>query len=225
MTLFKVMQLPELLTVFLISFISDLDNIIIYVTILKRYASSFAVVLFLAVFLALNRTVYVSVVHYVYGIPGFELAVGLILIIIAWKMAVDQVDLTGKRAPALLNILLYVILIDLLLSIDGVLIVSQISEIPLVVFLGFACSLFTLLVFSRVVFDILKYFPFFYVIAASFIGYVAMENIVNDQLIFTLLLSFDHSFPSVNILPMFSKITALLIICLGLHVSLKNNRF
>ena len=211
----------EFIKIFLISFISDLDNIVIYVTILKRYSSSLVFLLILPVILAVNRTFYVTIVHTVYELPGVELFIGVVLLVIALKMATQQIDVPTRGLPSALKTMFYIIVIDFLLCIDGVLIVSQVSDSVLLIFFGFGISLFILLLFSRVVLKILNYFPMFYVIAASFIGYVAMDNITNDQIVYTWILSFHDIFPSINVIPMLSKVTAILIICLGLLMSVK----
>lgn len=216
--------MSELLKVFIISFISDLDNIVIYLTIMKRYSSALWVLLILPGVLALNRTFYVSVVHTVYEQPGVELLIGLILLIIAVKLAVQRHDVNSVRSSSAGRALFYIIAIDFLLCIDGVLIISYVSENHIIIFAGFLISLLVLLLFSRAVLKILQYFPLFYVIAASFIGYIAMENITRDQLLYHWLLSFNETFPSIDIIPMFSKVTAVLIVCVGLLNSMKNTR-
>ncbi|MDQ0255687.1 putative tellurium resistance membrane protein TerC [Evansella vedderi] len=215
--------MAELLKVFLISFVSDLDNIIVYVSILKRYASSFLVVLVITAILTINRTFSVSLIHYLYTIPWVEFSIGVILLIIAFKMASKQTEfVSSKRISSLPKVLFTIIALDLVLSIDNVLIVSELSRTPAIIYGGIGLSLFLLFMFSSYVFQFVKFFPWAFVVVAAFIGYTAMENMIKNNPVYNLLLG---NFKNMEeLIPLFSKGMAIIILIYGLYHSFKNDR-
>ncbi|MCD8511429.1 MAG: hypothetical protein LRY73_17240 [Bacillus sp. (in: Bacteria)] len=172
----------DVLKIFIISLVSDLDNIIIYVSVLRKYAGSLLVVLVITATLTINRTISITLLHELYSIPWVEFSVGIILLIIALKMTSYRLEmLPPYRSSSLWKVVATVVLLDLVLSIDGVLIVSDLSREAGFIYMGIALSLLTLFMFSSLVFKIVQFFPWIFVVVASFISYAAMENIFKKR--------------------------------------------
>lgn len=213
----------DVVKIFVISLFSDLDNIIIYISILRKYAASMLVVVVITAVLTINRTISITLLHQLYTIPWVEFSVGVVLLLVALKMASYRIDLHPPyRGSSLLKVLGTVILLDLILSIDGVLIVSDLSREAVFVYLGIAFSLLTLFMFASVVYKIIQLFPWIFVVVASFISYAAMENILkNDPVYDWLLISFKNMEDTI---PIISRGVAMIVLIFGLYRSFKDER-
>ncbi|MDG5787256.1 hypothetical protein QA612_07100 [Evansella sp. AB-P1] len=213
----------EFAEIFIISIITDLDNIVIYTSILMRNPTVLLAGL-LALFLALNRTLYVSLVQEITQIPGINIFIGIIILFIALKMTTKQIDLFENRFPSIIKVVGTILILDFFLALDGILLISTVTETKYNVFIGIFISLLILLLFSPMVFFILKFFPYFYIIAASFIGYTAIDKIVSDELIQKSLMSFNNYIFFGNIFDIICISITALIFFIGIFFYEKNKR-
>ncbi|MBU9722088.1 TerC family protein [Litchfieldia alkalitelluris] len=186
----------ELLKVFFISLLTDLDNIIIYLYILKRKPTLY-IAMFLCSILAINRTVYISFVHSLNNLPGIDILIGTIILIIAINMSTKQIDF-DRQLPSIFKVFGAVILLDLFLSFDGIVLIADISETYLIILIGIACSLLVLFIFSTLIFKLISFFPWIYIIAASFIAFTGVKSILTDVFIIQYVESLNNAVSSID---------------------------
>ncbi|ADU30611.1 TerC family protein [Evansella cellulosilytica] len=212
----------ELVHIFVISFLSDLDNIVIYASILKHYSSSLRLIFILAIVLSLTRTFYINILHTLNEVIAMELFSGVILLFIAVKMATEEGDMASTRNSSVPMAFISILSIDFLLSLDSILLVSTVSDTSFLIFIGMISSLFVLFRFSNLLYMILSHFPLIYVVIASFIAYTAVENMMKDELVYDLLLPL--AMPLDYLVPMLSKGSAIIILLIGVYVLMRRNR-
>ncbi|MBU9713126.1 TerC family protein [Evansella tamaricis] len=213
----------ELLMIFLISVITDLDNIVIYLYFLKKKPT----ILFIAIFvgiLSLNRTIYVSFVHQLTNIPGIHILIGLFILFIAFKMTTKQFAVDRRRRTNVIKTVGTILVVDFFLSIDGVILITNVSDTYSLIFVGIAMSLFLLLLFSPLVFHLLKYFPWFYLLAGTFIGYTGTKSIISDPYVHHWIMVLNHKLPGVDVINLFSLCIALLLFVIGIGRRIGNDR-
>ncbi|SDZ63257.1 Integral membrane protein TerC family protein [Evansella caseinilytica] len=213
----------EFTKIVLISFVSDLDNIIIYAAIFGRKVS-IPLILSVTCLLATCRTISVVFVHQLKDIDGIELVIGFLLLFIAVKMATKDMEMLERRRSRIWSAVAYVAAVDLLLSLDGVLLVSAVSDTALVIFIGIGVTLFSLFYLSSLIFQMLRYITWIFIVVASYIGYSAMDIITKEELFVHWMLSFHETFPLVDFLPLFSRVAAIAILLTGIYSYSKNNR-
>lgn len=211
----------DIIKVFLISFITDLDNIVIYSSIIMRKPPLLFTLLLISL-LSINRVIYVSFFHTIDSIPGLDFIIGLIILLIAVKMSTKEVEVSNKRSPSPLKLIFTIVVLDMFLAVDGVILTAEVSDENFFIFVGIFISLMLLMLCTPIIFTLLQFFPWFYLIAGTFISFTAMEKITNDPFISQKILLLAPTDFRLDL--MISFIISILIFLYGLRYWIKRNK-
>lgn len=210
--------MQELLKVFFINLVSDIDNMLILGAILRRYSYS-RIVLPAAVLLTFTRTVYVLMIDGLTAIPMFRLLLGVVLLILAFKLVTKAGEQQGagrsKRSSSLIKILALLAATDFLICMDGVIVISGLSQHILPVTIGIFSSLLISLYFLPIIVKLATAFSWINIIAGAFIAKIAIVRVVNDPFLGKWLSSADSLFPEADVVSLVSSGTVILMIVIG----------
>lgn len=217
--------MQEFLSVFFITFISDIDNLLILGAILRKH-SYFKIVIPAVVLLTLTRTLYIFLIDSLSTLPLIQLLMGIILLYFAFKLATRPVILEPIRPDysiwSRLKVLLLIVGTDFLIGMDSVMIISGISEKQMSLMLAIFSSLLISFFFLPFIIKMAVKFSWITIIAGGFIAKSAVTSIIKDPLLEDCVDYFELLFPKVNILSIFSSGVALIIVVIGLVYYLNN---
>ena len=175
-----------ILKIYLLNLISDLDNLLIITTVVRKYGYEPKQLFFnIVVCLTVSRTIYVAMIQYLTGIPGFRVLAGMILLYIAFCFVSSiQPDSEARPVPSIpaAKMLLIVLAADMLVCMDSVLITSGISTNLLSTMAGMALSLTTVLAFFEFFSEILDKISWVQIVAGGLITHVAITGIFKDPM-------------------------------------------
>ncbi|WP_062104955.1 TerC family protein [Bacillus niameyensis] len=206
------------LSVFFITFISDIDNLLILGAILRKH--SYLRIAFPAVvMLTLTRTLYIILINGFSYLPMIQLLMGMILLYIAFKFATRPVMLDEIRPNyslwARLKVLFLIVGTDFLISMDSVIIISGISETRLYLILGIFSSLLISFFFLPFIIKLAINFSWITIIAGGFIAKSAVTSILNDPVLVDCIVYIESIYPRVNIFNKMSSGVALIVVVIG----------
>ena len=128
--------MQDFLKVFSFNFISDIDNMIILGAILRKH-SYLNITIPAAIVLTITRTTYIIVISELSTVPLVHLLSGMLLLFIAFQLV--KKSSKDERIPQRathsiiykMKVLLLLAATDFLICLDGVLVISKISHIPI----------------------------------------------------------------------------------------------
>lgn len=216
--------MQEFLQVFFINLVSDIDNMLILGAILRRYSYS-RIIFPAAVLLTVTRTVYVLMIDGLTAIPMFRLLLGIVLLILAFKLVTKagerQAPERSRGSSTLIKVLVLLAATDFLICMDGVIVISGISQEVLPVILGIFSSLLISLYFLPIIVKLATKFSWLNIIAGAFIAQIAIVRLVNDPFLSKWLTSADALFPEADVVSLFSNGTVILLIVIGVFSYIK----
>ncbi|RWR13508.1 TerC family protein [Siminovitchia fortis] len=223
-------MIQDFLQVFLMTLVSDIDNMLILGAVLRRH-SYFEVTFLAAVMLTITRTAYVCVVEGLSDVPMFHFLTGLILLFISYKLVTKLIygveTLRSSRSIFLLQkikILAALAATDFLICWDGVLIVSNISDHIPIISIGIFCSLLISLYFLRLIIKLAAAIPWINVVAGGFIAQNAIMSMAKDPWIEGWINYADEFVPEVNIVNTAANGAVIIIVVIGLISYIKHHR-
>ncbi|MED4206447.1 TerC family protein [Neobacillus mesonae] len=217
----------EIIKVFFINLISDIDNMLILGTVLRRY--SHLNITFLAVIvLTITRTFYVLVVEGLSQLPMFHLLVGTILLIIAFKLVTRSIIGEEQiRMPNLILLKLKVILLlaatDFLICLDSIIVIYEFSTHILPVIIGIFCSLFISLHFLPMIEKLAVNFYWINIIAGGFIAHNSVMVMMNEPRLERWFLYLHQLYPNGDIVNIAADGAVIIVVITGL-ISYLNHR-
>ncbi len=218
----------EILRVFFINLISDIDNMLILGTILRKY--SYLNVTFLAVIvLTLTRSFYVAVVEGLSQLPFFHLLVGIILLFIAFKLVTRSIkgeELKREQRSAFLKIKVLFLLAatDFLICLDSIIVIYEFSTHMVPVLVGIFCSLLISLHFLTLIEKLATNYFWINVVAGGFIAHNAVMVIVKEPRVINWLVYIDQVYPNGNIVEIVADGAVIMVVFTGLISYLKQHR-
>ena len=224
-------MVQDFLQVFLMTLVSDIDNMLNLGAILRRHAH-FKVTLLAAVLLTCTRTVYVSIVEGLSNVPLFHLVTGLILLFISFKLVTKLIyGVRPLRSSSYsgslhqkIKILAGLAATDFLICWDGVLIISNFSDHLIIISLGVLCSLLISLHFLRLIMELAAAIPWINVVAGGFIAQNAITSIAKDPWIEDWIYYANTLMPEVNIVNTAANGAVIMIVVIGLISYVKHHR-
>jgi predicted tellurium resistance membrane protein TerC len=220
----------EFFKVFFINLVSDIDNMLILGTLLRKH-SYLNITLPAAMVLTLTRTIYVVLVDGLSNVPLVHLLMGIILLFIAFKLVTmfigedNRPGYTKYSAYLKIKVLLLLAATDFLICLDSVIVISGISQHVAPVTLGIFCSLLISLFFLPLIVKLATTFSWINIIARGFIAHNAIIGIANDPWITKWVTYIDELlFPEANIVNIAANGAVIIIILLGLLSYIKHHR-
>lgn len=222
-------MIQEFFQVFIMTLISDIDNMLILGAILRR--NSYLDVTFLAaILLTFTRTIYVGLVEGVSGVPLFHMVTGVILLFISLKLVTKLIYGVETYRPLQrspfkkVKILAALAATDLLICWDGVLIVSNISDQLILITIGIMSSLLISLYFLRLIITLAAAIPWVNILAGGFIAQNAITAIAKDPWLEGWINYMDVHVPQVNIVNTVANGVVIIIVVIGLISYIKIHR-
>ncbi|MFE0504313.1 TerC family protein [Peribacillus butanolivorans] len=223
------MKMQELFIVFFINLVSDIDNMLILGTILRKH-SYLNITLPAAMVLTLTRTIYVVSVNGLSNVPMVHLLTGIILLVIAFKLvtrSIREEDLIYRSkhfAFIKIKVLLLLAATDFLICLDSVIAISNISQHVVPVTIGIFCSLLISLFYLPLIIKLVSTFAWINIIVGGVIAQNAIIGIVNDPWLANWINKFDKLFPEANMVNLISNGVVIIIVVIGLISYIKHQR-
>lgn len=219
----------DFLKVFFINLVSDIDNMLILGTILRKY-SYLKIILPAAFVLTFTRSVYVIAVNGLSNVPMIHLLSGVILLFIAFKLVTRSIG--EEDIPRHLNrsfylkikVLFLLAATDFLICMDSVIAISGISKNVVPVSLAIFCSLLISLFYLPLIVKLATIFSWINIIVGGFIAQNAIIGIVNDPWLADWIQSLDQLFPDANIVNLAANAVVIIIVVIGLISYINHNR-
>ncbi|MCJ7841989.1 hypothetical protein MUB24_13980 [Lederbergia sp. NSJ-179] len=219
----------EMIKVFLITFVSDLDNLLILGAIIRKH-SNLNIVVPTAVVLTLTRSVYVMLIDRLFAIPLIHLFMGLILLFIAFKLSTrsfadETLTRPGDRTLSLkIKALFLLAATDFLICLDSVMVISNVSQNMIPAIMGIFLSLLLSLLFLPFIIKLAIKFSWINIVAGAFIAQTAVIGMVNDPWLKSWVSRMNLYFPRVNMINLFANSMIVLVIFVGCFSYFKNRR-
>ncbi|MCM3567756.1 TerC family protein [Neobacillus mesonae] len=219
--------MQEALKVFFINLVSDIDNMLILGTILRQY--SYLNVTFLAVIvLTITRSFYVAVIDSLSQLPMFHLIIGIILLIIAFKLVTRTIkgeELARKQNSFFLKLKVVLMLAatDFLICLDSIIVIYKFSTHLTPIIVGIFCSLLISLHFLPLIEKLAVNFFWINVIAGGFIAHNAMMVIMNEPRAASFYLKLHQAYPNGNIVNIAADGAVIIVVITGM-ISYLNHR-
>ncbi|MEH7306906.1 TerC family protein [Neobacillus drentensis] len=221
--------MTDFLKVFLITLVSDIDNMLILGTILHRYTYLNLTIPAIMV-LTLTRTIYVVIVNRITDFPMFHLLMGIVLLIIAFKLVRTSINGEPVRKPARgsyylkAKVLLLIAATDLLICMDSIMIISGITQQFKDIILGIFCSLLISIVFLPLIVNLASTFFWINIIAGAFIAQNSVIGILNDPLLAGPVQAINKLFPETELIQIAANGTIIIFIIIGVVSYRKQQR-
>lgn len=221
--------MTELLKVLLITLVSDIDNVLILGTILHRYSYLNLTIPAICV-LTLTRTTYVVMVNRITDFPMLQLLMGIILLIIAFKLVRRSINAEPLRKPtgstyySKAKVLLLIAATDFLICMDSIVIISGITQNVKDIILGTFCSLLISILFLPMIVKLASTFFLINIIAGAFIAQNAVMGILNDPILAEPVQAMKQLFPEADFINIAANGTIIIFIIIGVISYSKNQR-
>ncbi|KRG12051.1 TerC family protein [Lederbergia galactosidilytica] len=212
----------EIIKVFFITFISDLDNFIILGAIIRKHPQV-NIVLPAAVVLTCARSLYIVVMDTLLTMPVIHVIMGMILLFIALKLVTKSFTNETFSPPfnrsisIRVKVLLLLAATDFLICLDSVVIISELSENMSMAIIGIFLSLLVSLCFLPFIIKIASKFAWINIIAGAFIAQTAVIGMIGDPWLKGWILSLNSFFPNVNLIHISANIVIILVILVGCY--------
>lgn len=219
----------EIIKVFLITFVSDLDNLLILGAIIRKHPQV-NIVFPAAVVLTCTRALYIIVMDTLLTIPVIHLIMGVILLFIAFglvtKSFTDQTDISllNRSFSIRVKVLSLLAATDFLICLDSVIVISEISQNISMALIGVFLSLIVSLFFLPLIIKVAAKFMWINIIAGAFIAQTAVVGIIGDPWLKGWILAINAYFPKVNLIHISANIVIVLVILIGCYSYIKSNR-
>lgn len=219
----------QFLKVFLITLVSDIDNMLILGTILRRYAY-LNITLPAILVLTFTRAIYVLIINGITDFPMIHILMGVVLLIIAFKLVRKSIDVETLRRPTGCSIylkakvLLILAATDFLICLDSIMIISGISQQVGYIMLGIFCSLMISILFLPLIVKLAATFFWINIIAGAFIAQHAVIGILKDPMLVQVVQAMNKLFPEANLINIAANGTIIIFIVIGVISYSKNNR-
>jgi predicted tellurium resistance membrane protein TerC len=219
----------EFSKVFFLNLISDIDNMLILGTILRRY-SFLNIIIPAVIVLTIMRTIYVFLVNGISNIPMFHLLLGIILLFVAFKLvrrSIKEENLprrSNSSAYLKVKVLLLLAASDFLICLDSIIVISGISQHMGPVTIGIFCSLLFSLLFLPLIVKLAANFFWVNIIAGGFIAQNAVIGMANDPVLADWIDYANESFPKANIVNIAANGAVIIFVLIGLFSYIKHHR-
>ncbi|WP_428911606.1 TerC family protein [Niallia sp. Krafla_26] len=178
--------MTDILKIFFMNFINDLDNLLIITTVIRKYGYTVKTLfIYIVVCLTLSRTLYVLVIHSLVDFPSLRFVTGMIILSLAVRLAWSiEKDKRVKIIPniSIFQMMLIVMATDFSICLDSVIITSELSSNPSFIAIGIGLSVSTLFILYRSFTDLLGNTSWIQVIASGLIAHMAILSIVKDPI-------------------------------------------
>jgi predicted tellurium resistance membrane protein TerC len=221
--------MKELFKVFLITLVSDIDNMLILGTVLRKY-SYLNITLPAIIVLTITRATYVIIVKAITDVPMLHLLMGIVLLIIATKLVSRSISGESFTRPASnsaylkAKVLVTIAATDFLICLDSVIIIAGISQHAEAVTLGIFCSLLISILFLPLVVKLAATFFWINIIAGAFIAQNGVIGILKDPILSDWIEAINKSFPETNLFYIASNGTIITFIIIGVFTYIKHHR-
>ncbi|MEH7095562.1 TerC family protein [Neobacillus vireti] len=221
--------MTEVAKVFFITLVSDIDNLLILGTILRRY-THLKITLPAIIVLTLSRAIYVIIIKSILGVPMLQLSMGIILLLIAFKLVRKSIDGEPLTRPFNQSIFLKIKVLsilaatDFLICLDSVVIIVGISQHVEAVTLGIFSSLLVSLLFLPFVVKLATSFFWINIIAGAFIAQNAVIGMLKDPILAGWLSTINKLFPHTNVINMTANGAIIIFIVIGVYSYIKHQR-
>ncbi|MBO0992938.1 TerC family protein [Bacillus sp. SD088] len=219
----------EIIKVFLITFISDLDNLLILGAIIRKHPQ-INIVFPAAVVLTCTRAIYIVVMDTLLTIPVIHLIMGVILLFVAFSLVTksfaEQTDIPplNRSISIKVKVLSLLAATDFLICLDSVIVISEISQNMSMALIGIFLSLIISLFFLPMIIKVATKFAWVNIMAGAFIAQTAVVGIIGDPWLKGWILSINSYFPKVNLIHVSANIVIVLVILVGCYSYIKSNR-
>ncbi|WP_042355828.1 TerC family protein [Bacillus rubiinfantis] len=219
--------MQEIFRVLFINLVSDIDNLLILGTILRRY-SYLNVTMLAVVVLTITRSLYVAFVEVVSQLPYFQLIVGIILLWIAFKLVTKTIrgevfQRSSNSVFTKIKVLLLLAATDFLICLDSIIVIYEFSTHMLPVIIGLFCSLFISLHFLPLIERLATNFFWINVVAGGFIAQNAVLIMVKDPWISELLSVFFSLYEKDDMVNVLANGAVIIVVLTGV-ISYINHR-
>lgn len=211
--------------VFILNFLSSLDNILILGTIIRRYGNLNSINLVIVITLTLTRTFYILTAHFLMNIKGLHLAAGAILLVMAIVITLtkptDRLERKNGSTRRWIRLIGTIVLTDFLVGMDSVLAISEVSKNPWIIASGLFVGFLLLVYLLPILFYGFRYFPWINMIVGAFMAQLAIISLSHDQLLKNWIEITNQEFPRVNVINFVSYSAFVGVLLLGLLSSLR----
>ena len=221
--------MTELVKVFFITLVSDIDNMLILGTILRKY-THLKITFPAIIVLTFSRSIYVLIIKSLLDVPMLQLSMGIILLLIAFKLVLKSTDGEPLTRPFNQSIFLKIKVLtilaatDFLICLDSVVIIAGISQHVEAVTLGIFSSLLVSLLFLPLVVKLASTFFWINIIAGAFIAQNAVMGILKDPVLAGCLRTIHKLFPNTNVINMTANGAIIIFIVIGVYSYIKHQR-
>ncbi|SET22885.1 integral membrane protein, YjbE family [Oceanobacillus limi] len=131
------------------------------------------------------RIIFTILVIYLLKLPFIHLIGGILLLVVAYKLLVDQnEDANIKVGSTLQDAIIIIIFADLLMSLDNVLAVVAASNSDIfLVILGIILSIPVILFASQLIMNLMERFTFIIYLGAALLAWTAGEMIIKEEVV------------------------------------------
>jgi predicted tellurium resistance membrane protein TerC len=214
--------LGDILKIYFINIINDLDNILIISAVIRKYGYQIKSLFFYIVLcLTISRTIYVMIIQYLAEIPGLRVIIGFILLCIAIRLACSiQEDKEARSISriSITKIMLIVLATDFSVCLDSVMVTSGLSTNLFFIMVGIFLSVSTVFYVLDYFSEIMAKTSLVQIIAGGLIAHIAILDMLKDPITETPILYIEDFF-QINIhhwYNMFALDIAILVIFIGL---------
>ena len=221
--------MTEVVKVFLVTLLSDIDNMLILGAILRKY-THLKVTLPAIIVLTLSRALYVFMIKRLLDVPFLQFLMGIILLLIAFKLVRKSIDGESFTRPAhhsiflKLKVLSVIAITDFLICLDSVVIIAGISQHVEAVTLGILFSLLVSLLFLPLVIKLATTFFWINIIAGAFIAQNAVFGILKDPALNVWLAAINKLAPNMNLINITANGATIIFIVIGVYSYIKQQR-
>lgn len=175
-------MLQELLTIFFINFLTSIDNTIVLAGIAKKYKNLLLLGLISSIILTICRTSLIMGVVSVSKWPGFRMALGIGVLIVAINLANARPG-EERDEYGFWKVLLVLVTTDLALSVDNVMSISIVSRNPFLIAISVLLSLLPLFMLLPAMVKVMDMLAWLRILAAGFVAELSIDSITDDPLI------------------------------------------
>lgn len=225
--------LGDILKIYFINIINDLDNILIISAVIRKYGYQIKSLFFYIVLcLTISRTIYVMIIQYLAEIPGLRVIIGFILLCIAIRLACsiqeDKEDIEARSNPriSITKMMLIVLATDFSVCLDSVMVTSGLSANLIFIMAGIFLSVSTVFYVLDYFSEIMAKTSLVQIIAGGLIAHIAILDMLKDPITENPILYIEDFF-QINIhhwYNMFALDIAILVIFIGLMKMINSSK-
>lgn len=175
-------MLQQFLAIFLVNFLTSIDNAIVLAGIANRYKNLLVLGAVSSIVITVCRTALIMGIVSVTKWPGFRLTLGLAVLIVAFNIANASSEETRDKS-GFWRVLFVVIATDLALSVDNIMSIAIISKNVILIALSVFLSLFPLFMLLPVMVKVMDQLAWLRILAAGFVAELAIDSITDDPFV------------------------------------------